>query len=84
MVYPVSADDNGVHIQPELLKIEQIYYCIFKSKAYLVYKDAQSMLNCYEIEEQSLVSQLQTCKDDNELDNIFEEYLRTSESDQSH
>ena len=78
MTYPVSADDNGVHIQPEQMKVEHIYYCVFKSKAYLVYKDEQSMLNCYEIEEQSLVSQLERCKDDNELERIFEDYLNKS------
>ena len=76
MTYPVSADDNGVHIQPEQMQVERIYYCIFKSKAYLVYKDNQSMLNCYEIEEQSLVSQLEACKDDNELERIFEDYIK--------
>ena len=48
---PVSADDNGVNMKPELMEKETLYHCIFKNKAILVFKDSQDMLNCYEIEE---------------------------------
>ncbi len=76
MDYPVSADENGVNLKPEKMEKEKLYHCIFKNKAFLIFKDSQDILNCYEIEEEDLVEQIQKCTNDDELENLFEGYIQ--------
>ncbi len=59
MDYPVSADENGVNLKPEKMEKEKLYHCIFKNKAFLVFKDSQDVMNCYEIEQEDLVEKLE-------------------------
>ena len=73
---PLSVDENGVNLKPELMEKEKLYHCICKKKAILVFKDSQEMLNCYEIEQEDLVTQIQQCKNDEELEKLFEEYVK--------
>ena len=61
MVYPVSVDENGMNLKPENMEKEKLYHCIFKNKAFLIFKDSQDVLNCYEIEEEPLVEKIRTC-----------------------
>ena len=76
MDYPVSADENGVNLKPEKMEKEKLYHCIFKNKAFLIFKDSQDVLNCYEIEEEDLVEQIQKCTNDDELEKLFECYIQ--------
>ncbi len=76
MDYPVSADDNGVNLKPEKMEKEKLYHCIFKNKAFLIFKDLQDVLNCYEIEEEDLVEQIRKCTNDDELEKLFEDYIK--------
>ena len=76
MDYPVSADENGVNLKPEIMEKEKLYHCIFKNKAFLVFKDSQDMLNCYEIEQEDLVEKIRTCDNDDELEKLFEDYIK--------
>ena len=76
MDYPVSADENGVNLKPEKMEKEKLYHCIFKNKAFLIFKDSQDVLNCYEIEEEDLVKQIQKCTNDDELEKLFEDYIK--------
>ena len=72
----MSANNDGVKIKPELMEKEKLYHCIFKNKALLLFKDSQDFLNCYEIEEESLVNRIQKCKSDSELEKILADYLK--------
>jgi len=74
--YPVSADENGVNLKPEKMEKEKLYHCIFKNKAFLVFKDSQDMLNCYEIEQEDLVEKIKKCNNDDELEKLFEDYIK--------
>jgi hypothetical protein len=74
--YPVSADENGVNLKPEKMEKEKLYHCIFKNKVFLVFKDSQDMLNCYEIEQEDLVEKIRTCDNDDELEKLFEDYIK--------
>ena len=76
MDYPVSSDENGVKLKPEKMEKEKLYHCIFKNKAFLVFKDLQDVLNCYEIEEEDLVEQIRKCTNDDELEKLFEDYIK--------
>jgi hypothetical protein len=73
-VYPVSPKDNGVKVQPEKMVKEKLYYCIFKDKVLLFYKDVQDVLNCYEIEEEDLIQKIKT-KSDDDIEKILEDYI---------
>ncbi len=73
---PVSADENGVNLKPEKMEKEKLYHCIFKNKAFLVFKDSQDMLNCYEIEQEDLVEQIRKCDNDDELEKLFNDYVK--------
>ncbi len=76
MDYPVSADENGVNLKPEKMEKEKLYHCIFKNKVFLIFKDSQGVLNCYEIEQKDLVEQIRKCDNDDELEKLFENYLK--------
>jgi len=76
MDYPVSADENGLNLKPEKMEKEKLYHCIFKNKAFLIFKDSQDVLNCYEIEEENLVEQIRKCTTDDELEKLFEGYIQ--------
>ena len=76
MGYPVSVDENGMNLKPEQMEREKLYHCIFKNKAFLIFKDSQDVLNCYEIEEEDLVDQIRKCNDDNDLEKIFQAYVQ--------
>jgi len=76
MVYPVSVDENGVNLKPEKMEKEKLYHCIFKNKAMLVFKDSQDVLNCYEIEEEDLVEKIRKCGNDDDLEKLFDDYLK--------
>ena len=81
MDYPLSADENGVNLKPEKMEQEKLYHCIFKNKAILIFKDSQNVLNCYEIEQQDLVEKIKQCDDSEQLEKIFEEYMKGQKSE---
>ena len=76
MDYPLSVDDNGVNLKPEKMEKEKLYHCIFKKKAMLIFKDSQDVLNCYEIEEEELVEKIKNCTNDDDLEKLFEDYVK--------
>ena len=80
MTHPLSTNGEGINIKPELMEKERLYHCVFKNKALLLFKDSQDFLNCYEIEEEPLVNQIKECKSDSELEKIFEDYLKSNQS----
>ena len=76
MTYPISSDENGINIKPELMEKEKLYHFVFKDKVLLLFKDSQDFLNCYEIEEEELVNQVKNSKTDEEVEKIFEKYIQ--------
>ena len=74
--YPVSVDENGMKIKPEKMEQEKLYHCIFKDKVLLVFKDSQDVMNCYEIEEKELVEKIKKIGSDDDLEKLFDEYLK--------
>jgi len=72
---PITAGDDGIKIKPELMEKEKLYHCIFQDKVFLVYKDSQDILNCYEIEEKEIVEKVKQNSGDENLEKIFEEYI---------
>jgi len=74
--YPVSVNENGLNLNPEKMEKEKLYHCIFQNKVFLIFKDSQDVLNCYEIEQEDLVEQIRKCDNDYELEKLFEGYIK--------
>ncbi len=77
--YPVSVDENGIKIKPEKMEKEKLYHCIFKEKAMLVFKDSQDVTNCYEIEEKELVEKIKQINNDDDLEKLFDDYVKSQD-----
>ena len=75
---PVTVNEEGVNLKPELMEKEKLYHCFFQDKLMLFFKDSQDFLNCYEIEEKELVEQAKGASD-GDIEKIFEEYLRSQD-----
>jgi len=75
MTYPLTSEKDGIKIKSEIMKSETLYHCIFQNKVMLVYKDHNEILNCYEIEDEEIVSKVRLSKD-TDIEKILEEYIR--------
>jgi len=75
MDYPLTANEDGVNIKPENMEREHLYHCLFKNKVILLFKDSQDFLNCYEIEEEDLVTQIKNSSSDSEVEKILQNYV---------
>ena len=75
MVSPISADENGIKLKPEIMEKEKLYHCIFNDKVFLVFKDEQEFLNCYEIEEKEIVDKVISSQTQ-DIDNVLNEFIK--------
>ena len=73
MSYPLTTGKNGIKIQPDKMESETLYHCIFQNKIMLVYKDHNEILNCYEIDDNEIVSRVKTSNKE-DIEKILEEY----------
>jgi len=73
--YPVTAEPEGVKIKPEKMVTDKLYYCIYKDKVLLFYKDDQDLLNCYEIEEKELVDSIKQSSSLDVIENILQKFI---------
>jgi len=74
MSYPLSSGKDGIKIQPDKMEPEILYHCIYQNKIMLVYKDHNEILNCYEIDDDEIVSRVKTSNKDG-IEKILEEYI---------
>jgi len=73
--YPVTAEPEGVKIKPEKMITDKLYYCVYKDKVLLFYKDDQDLLNCYEIEEKELVDSIKQSSSLDVIENILQKFI---------
>jgi len=71
---PISFNDDGIKIKPEKMEKEKLYHCLFKGKVVLFYKDAQEILNCFEIEDTEIVDAVKNSKDQH-IEKLLEDYI---------
>ena len=74
MPYPLSSEKDGIKIQPDKMQPETLYHCVFQNKVMLVYKDQNEILNCYEIDDNEIVSKVKEANDIG-IEKILEEYI---------
>ena len=75
MDYPVTTEPEGVKIKPEKMVTDKLYYCIYKDKVLLFYKDKEDLLNCYEIEEKELVDSIKQSSSLDVIENILQKFI---------
>ncbi len=75
MSYPLTSEKDGIKIKPEIMKPETLYHCLFQNKVMLVYKDQNEILNCYEIEDEEIVSKVKESKN-SDIEKILDEYIQ--------
>ena len=74
MPYPLTSEKDGIKIQPDKMQPETLYHCVFQNKVMLVYKDQNEILNCYEIDDNEIVSKVKEANDIG-IEKILEEYI---------
>ena len=74
MSYPLTSEKDGIKIQPDKMQPETLYHCVFQNKVMLVYKDQNEILNCYEIDDNEIVSKVKEANDIG-IEKILEEYI---------
>ena len=74
MSEPITANNDGVKLKPEIMEKEQLYHCIFNDKIILAFKDHQDFLNCFEIEEVEIVNKIKSA-DGKDVGSILEDYI---------
>ena len=71
---PVASEPEGVKIKPEKMEIDKLYYCIYKDRVLLFFKDQNEMLNCYEIDEKELVDSIKQSSP-SYVENILQKFI---------
>ena len=73
MSYPLSSEKDGIKIQPDKMQPETLYHCIYQNKVMLVYKDQNEILNCYEIDDNEIVSKAKGASNA-DIEKVLEEF----------
>lgn len=70
--YPVVAGSDGIKLKTEKMVADRLYHCIYENKVFLFYKDEESLLHCYEVEEPAAVSEI--AANPAEIESILKKY----------
>jgi hypothetical protein len=74
--YPVMVKEDGIIVKPTMMKKEEIYYCVYRNKVYLFFKDENELLNCYEVEDKEVAEAIKASPDSDSIKNILQEYAK--------
>lgn len=72
MEYPIQAQEKGIKINPELMVIDKLYYCIYDNSVFIFYKDQEEIMHCYQVENSSAASEIMD--DPDNLEQILRKY----------
>jgi hypothetical protein len=75
--YPILAESEGIKIKTEKMVVDRLYHCIYENKVFLFYKDEESLLHCYEIQNPEAVQEI--AQNPSELDSILRKYAGTND-----
>jgi len=72
MARAVSEEGGQVRIRPELMEDDRMYHCLVGGRLMLVYRDAQGVTHCYEVEDEALVGAVRSCATYGEAERLLE------------
>lgn len=70
--YPVVAGPDGIKLKTEKMAADQLYHCVYENKVFLFYKDEDSLLHCYEVEDPAAVREIAV--NPSEIETILKKY----------
>jgi hypothetical protein len=70
--HPLVVEGDGIKIKTEKMIIDKLYHCIYDNKVFLFYKDDQSLLHCYEVQNPDAVREI--AEKPSELHSILKRY----------
>jgi hypothetical protein len=56
---PLTINEEGINVKPELMTIDKLYHCVFKNSIFIFYKDEEGFMHCYEVNEPAVVKQIE-------------------------
>jgi hypothetical protein len=77
---PVVAETDGIKLKTEKMVVDKLYYCIYDNKVFLFYKDEQSLLHCYEVQEPDAVREI--AENPSNLDAILQRHANQNNQDE--
>lgn len=72
--YPVTIEQGEIKIKAETMEVDKLYYCLYKEKVMLFFKDKNDLLNCYEIEEKEIVEEVRQ-SGQADIEKILEKFI---------
>jgi hypothetical protein len=70
--YPVVLSQDGIKLRTEKMQTDQLYHCIYDNKVFLFYKDEDSLLHCYEVEDSDAVKEI--AANPSEIESVLKKY----------
>jgi hypothetical protein len=77
--YPVVAGQDGIKLKTEKMAADRLYHCVYDNKVFLFYKDEDSLLHCYEVEDPEAVREIAANPSD--VEGILEKYADRNKSE---
>jgi hypothetical protein len=72
--YPVVLSQDGIKLRTEKMQTDQLYHCIYDNKVFLFYKDEDSLLHCYEVEDSDAVKEI--VANPSEIESVLKKYAK--------
>ena len=74
---PISANQDGIKLKPEIMMKEELYHCIYQNRVFLFYKDNDEIIHCYEVADPDTINKIKDNPDNvSEIFNEIIEYFR--------
>jgi hypothetical protein len=72
--YPVVGNEEGIKLKTEKMVADQLYHIVHEDKVFLFYKDEESLLHCYEVENPDAAKEI--AENPSQLENILKKYAQ--------
>ena len=73
--YPVIVKEDGIVVKTKIMEIDKIYYCVYRSRTFLFFKDENELVNCYEVEDKEVAEAIICDPDSDSIKGILGKYL---------
>ena len=71
--YPVVLESDGnIKLKLEKMLTDKLYHCMAEGTVFLFYRDQEGLLNCYEVSDPQVVSEIR--EKPNELEDILKRH----------
>jgi len=55
---PVTIQPDGIKLQTEKMKPDELYHCLFEGRVFLFFKDHEELLHCYEVQDPVAIEEI--------------------------